>query len=272
MVRRRPGPPAPRKLRTARVAGFTLTEGIHADGSSLPWHTHDGSTICFVLEGSFTEVMAGSALLCVPATLKFTPAGERHCDRFDRGDARGLLIETEPPRMEAIRPYSAVLEERLTFQGGRLAAIAQRIHHEFRQMDSAAPLAMEGMLLELLAAASREQEMQLTGTEPAWLRRTREMIHADPACHRSLGVMAQAAGVHPVTLARAFRKAYGCSMGEYLRRLRIGRAARQLADSETPLAEIALAAGFADQSHFSNVFRRQTGMSPSSFRRSVRTS
>jgi AraC family transcriptional regulator len=61
-------------------------------------------------------------------------------------------------------------------------------------------------------------------------------------------------------------------MGEYLRRLRIGRAARQLAESETPLAEIALAAGFADQSHFSNVFRRQTGMSPSSFRRSVRTS
>jgi AraC family transcriptional regulator len=272
MVRKRPGPPAPRKLRTATVAGFTLTEGIHAHGSSLPWHTHDGSTICFVLQGTFTEVTAGTALLCVPATLKFTPAGERHCDRFDRGDARGLLIETEPLRMEAIRPYSGVLEERVSFQGGPLAAIARRIHHELRQMDSAAPLAIEGMLLELLAAAAREQEMRLTGTEPVWLRQTRELLHADPVPHRSLGQMAEAAGVHPVTLARAFRKAYGCSMGEYLRRLRIGRAARQLAESITPLAEIALAAGFADQSHFSNVFRRQTGMSPSAFRRSVRTS
>jgi AraC family transcriptional regulator len=164
------------------------------------------------------------------------------------------------------------LEEPLTFQGGRLAAIAQRIHHELRQVDTAAPLAMEGMLLELLAAAAREREMRLTGTEPVWLRQTQEILHADPATHWSLGAMAEAAGVHPVTLARAFRKVYGCSMGEYLRRLRIGRAARQLAESTAPLAEIALAAGFADQSHFSNVFRRQIGMSPSAFRRSIRTS
>ena len=77
-------------------------------------------------------------------------------------------------------------------------------------------------------------------------------------------------GVHPVTLARGFRKAYGCSVGAYLRWLRVARAARRLAETEAPLAEVALAAGFADQSHFSNVFRRETGLSPSQFRRAVR--
>jgi AraC family transcriptional regulator len=76
--------------------------------------------------------------------------------------------------------------------------------------------------------------------------------------------------VHPVTLARAFRRSFGCTVGEYLRRLRIERATEQLAGGDTPLAEIALAAGFADQSHFSNVFRRRTGMSPSAFRRAAR--
>ena len=60
------------------------------------------------------------------------------------------------------------------------------------------------------------------------------------------------------------------SIGEYLRRLRIDRAAEQLATGSQPLAEIALAAGFADQSHFSNVFRRRVGMSPSAYRREVR--
>ena len=73
-----------------------------------------------------------------------------------------------------------------------------------------------------------------------------------------------------MTLARGFRKAYGCSVGAYLRRLRLARAAERLAESEYTLAEIALEAGFADQSHFSNLFRRETGVSPSAFRRSVR--
>ena len=85
----------------------------------------------------------------------------------------------------------------------------------------------------------------------------------------SLAELAAGVGVHPVTLARAFRRTFGCTIGEYLRRLRIERAAEQLATGTQPLAEIALAAGFADQSHFSNVFRRRVGMSPSAYRREV---
>ncbi len=145
-----------RKLRTARVAGFTLTEGIHPAGSSLPWHTHDGPTICFVLQGAFTEISAGETLDCHPAMLKVTPAGERHWNRFDRGDAHGLLIEAEPARAEALRPYAAILDRHVSFQGGLPAAIARRIYEELRVMDEAAPLAIEGLLLELLAATTRQ--------------------------------------------------------------------------------------------------------------------
>ena len=270
MAEGRPGAPGVRKLRSVSVTGFTLTEGIHPAGSSLPWHTHDCPTICFVLEGAFTEIAGGQAMLCVPATVKFMPAGERHCDRFDLGNARGLLIEAGPSRAEAIRPYSGILEERATYHGGTLAAIAQRIVQEFRRMDAAAPLVIEGLLLELVAGATRERDTSETGSEPSWLRSARELLRAEPAVHWSLGALAGKAGVHPVTLARAFRRSYGCSVGEFVRRLRIERAARDLAEDDTPLAEIALAAGFSDQSHFSNVFRRQTGMSPSEFRRAAR--
>ncbi len=270
MVRRRQAPPGPTRLRTARVAGFTLTEGIHAAGSSLPWHTHDGPTLCFVLRGAFTEMSAGETLTCTPAMLKVTPAGERHCDRFDRGDARGLLIEADPDRVEAMRPHAAVLERHVNFRGGMPAAIARRIYQEFRAMDTAAPLAIEGLLLELLAAATRERLDRAPPDRPAWVAEARDMLHADPAARHTLGDLAGAVGVHPVTLARSFRRSFGCSVGQYVRRLRIERAAAQVAGSDTPLAEIALAAGFADQSHFSNVFRRQTGMSPSAYRRVIR--
>jgi AraC family transcriptional regulator len=252
------------------VAGFTLTEGIHPAGSSLPWHTHDGPTICFVLHGAFTEISAGEALACTPATLKVTPAGERHWDRFDQGDAHGLLIEAEPSRAEVLRPHAAVLDRHTVFRGGLPAAIAQRVYQELRGMDDAAPLAIEGLLLELLAAATRRGANGFAAGRPSWVLDARDYLHDDLATRRTLTDLAATVGVHPVTLARTFRRSFGCSVGEYLRRVRIERAAAQLAGSETPLAEIALAAGFADQSHFSNVFRRETGMSPSAYRRVVR--
>ena len=86
----------------------------------------------------------------------------------------------------------------------------------------------------------------------------------------SASSIAAASGVHSVTLARGFRRAYGCTLGEYIRR-RIERAIEKLRTSSAPLAEIALANGFADQSHFSNLFRRYTGVTPSRFRRAARS-
>lgn len=253
------------------AGGFTVTEGVHKDGTELPWHHHDTPTICFVIKGAFTEAWHGGSIRCTSSTLKVTPAGERHCDHFNRGDVRGLLIEPDDTVVAAIRPYSAVLDERVSFHGGLISGIAWRIYDEMRRMDSAAPLATEGLLLELVASASRLREPNGSSGRPRWLDDTRERIHEQLAARPSLAGLAGAGGVHPVTLARAFRRAFGCTVGEYVRSVRIERAARQLAETDLSLAEIALAAGFSDQSHFSNLFRRRTGLSPSRFRHAMRS-
>lgn len=256
--------------RATTISGFSLREGRHPAGSALPWHTHPGPTLCFVYAGAFTESFAGATLECTPGTVKITPAGEPHWNRFGREDTRGLLVEADASRVESLGGYAAVLAERGSFQDERLAVLAWRVAGELRRRDTAAALAIEGLLLELLAGVARERELRLTGALPRWLAEARNYLH-DPGQVGSLSELATAVGVHPVTLARGFRKAYGCSVGAYLRRLRVARAARELAETDAPLAEIALAAGFADQSHFSNVFRRETGLSPSAFRRTVRT-
>jgi AraC family transcriptional regulator len=182
-----------------------------------------------------------------------------------------LLIETDDALVAAIRPHSAVLDERLSFHGGLVSGIAWRVYEEMLRMDAAAPLAMEGLLLELVASASRLRDQNGRSGRPRWLEEARERIHADLAGRPSLTGLAEAVGVHPVTLARAFRRAFGCTVGEYVRGLRIERATRQLADSDLSLAEIALGAGFSDQSHFSNLFRQHTGLSPFRFRRAARS-
>jgi AraC family transcriptional regulator len=68
-------------------------------------------------------------------------------------------------------------------------------------------------------------------------------------------------------LSREFRRYYSCTVGEYVRHLRIEYACRLLSASNASLAEIALAAGFFDQSHFARNFKWQTGMTPHEYRR-----
>jgi AraC-like DNA-binding protein len=67
-------------------------------------------------------------------------------------------------------------------------------------------------------------------------------------------------------MAAEFRRFYKSTMGEYIRRLRVDFACRQISQRETPLTQIALAAGFSSQSHFCTAFRRVTRMTPTEYR------
>jgi AraC-like DNA-binding protein len=81
--------------------------------------------------------------------------------------------------------------------------------------------------------------------------------------------LAREVGVHPVALARAFRARFGSTPGAYLRQLRLAWSVSELTDGTRSIAEIAVEAGFADQSHFTRVFRRACGETPGAFRRYI---
>ena len=82
----------------------------------------------------------------------------------------------------------------------------------------------------------------------------------------TLDDLSREAGVHPVHLSRVFRKCVGEGIGEYVHRLRVRAACEQILEPEISIAEVSLALGFADQSHFTRAFRRVTGMTPAAFR------
>jgi AraC family transcriptional regulator len=82
----------------------------------------------------------------------------------------------------------------------------------------------------------------------------------------SLATVAHEVGMHPAHLAREFGRWYHCTVGEYLRTLRIEFAQQALAASDAPLGVIALQAGFCHQSHFNRTFIRLIGMTPGAYR------
>ena len=252
-------------LRRYEAPGFHLSETRHEAGSKIPRHAHETSSMYLLLEGCVTEDFGRGWVRREERELIFTPAGEPHANEFDTG-GRCFFVELDAATMARAEEYGR-LPAKVGLLRGRLPLLARKLYAEFRRDDEVLPLMVESIGLEMVAEMCREDHSRGT---PGWLREAKELLDD---CFRqpvSLGAAARAAGAHPVHLARVFRREYGCSVGEYVRRLRIEAACRELARCEVPLAEVAASCGFADQSHFCRTFRAAMDMSPSEYRRASR--
>jgi AraC family transcriptional regulator len=96
-----------------------------------------------------------------------------------------------------------------------------------------------------------------------------DKIHAEYLTQISLAELGDLAGLHPVHVARVFRRLERCSIGDYIRRLRVEHARRALVGTRRPIAEIALEAGFSDQSHLTRLMKRSLGITPAALRHNV---
>lgn len=108
------------------------------------------------------------------------------------------------------------------------------------------------------------------GLPPHLLRRAQEYMDAHLATDLTLDAVAREIGVSPRHFARAFRQSVGVPPHQWLLRRRIELARELLATGDSPLAEVAVQCGFADQSHFTSTFRRATGTTPGRYRGDVR--
>ena len=106
---------------------------------------------------------------------------------------------------------------------------------------------------------------------PDWVEELRRIIQdqIDTDLTLSLKEVSQTLEVHPSYLSREFSKYFdNLSFGEYLRKLRIEKAIQFLETSNYSLSEIAYLSGFSDQSHFSRIFKKHTGLPPSLYKKS----
>lgn len=256
-------------LKSREVAGFVLREIVHKPGVKIPKHSHERAHVAFVLRGVFAEKCERKILECKPLSVSFLAPGIMHSDDFRNG-AHSFLFEIAPQRLECVREH-LTLNEPVFHSGGVLAWLTMRLYTEARQTDEASSLAVEGLALEILAELSRQQKTISERKPPRWLERARELLHTNFPETLTHDEIAGQVGVHPVHLASVFRQHYKCTIGEYVRRLRIEFACRKISASNAPLADIALDVGFSDQSHFSKVFKHLTGMTPAQFRANLRT-
>lgn len=249
--------------RTAIADGLELIRKRYPAGLRMGRHEHADWRFCLALRGSYTDSWRGSHRTRTPWQLSLHPAGEAHTSVFHASTACFHIAYTGAWEERLLGAFG-IAREPQEFLGGRVPLVAAQLHDELRRDDTASPLVLEGLAFELIGWAARALGHERP--DAPWLRQARDLLHDRFAESLRVSEVAATLGVHPVQLAREFRRAFGCTVGDYVRRLRVDFVCRELATSAS-LAELALRAGFADQSHLTRVFKRATGVTPREYRK-----
>jgi AraC-like DNA-binding protein/quercetin dioxygenase-like cupin family protein len=255
-----------RARRQETVCGAVLAETAYAPLAVLPPHCHPAPTLFLIVRGQFVERADGRSAAYPAGTFSYQPAGAVHGGRFAGGAGRGFHIELTH-EVEAARGMGLGQRRLGAHAVAVVAALLRQLCAELRRPDDARRLALEGLVLQLLAALVRGSASEAPATREARaVRRAQELLAETGGRAPDWAALAAASGVPEDTLARAFRRTLGCTPAEYLRRVREESAARALAEGDAPLGRVALDAGYYDQAHFSRAFKARFGVTPSAYR------
>lgn len=229
-------------------------------------HAHDSTGITLVVDGSFRETADGREEVASALSLVVKPAGTIHADVVGPRGARTVCVEIDDEE-SLLSDVGDLGRWRWLHAGPGVQPLLGLLRG---LLDPAGETGAEEMVLELLGEVANVPGPPLDDV-PAWVRRAREAV--DDLAPEGIRVadLARQVGVHPVSLTRAFRRAYGVPVTIYRRRARLRWAASQVVGGKRSLCAIAHASGYADQPHMCREVRATTGLTPSLLRELARS-
>jgi len=260
---------------------FRCQAHVAAEGGEEPNPTH---SIVLVRSGVFRRTDQRETVLADPNHVLLFNAAEpyRYAHPLPGGDACTILTVETHRALELVAshaPADAEHPERPFRRGHGLSSPRTVwLHWEFLNLIArgAGRLALEDALAELAneaVACVYGAPVPSRRASPSTQRRRRDLVETvklmiSERLERppSLTELADVLDCSPYHLSHTFHGTAGLSLRRYLRRLRARVAAERLAAGASRLTPLALDLGYADHSHFTNSFRREWGVSPSTFR------
>jgi AraC-like DNA-binding protein len=238
-----------------------LSERIYPASVRLKFGGQGEAYFCFLLEGALSD----GTVTYFSGNVIFFPGDGTHTVDIVQ-DCRCFIVPVDRSLLSRANLNSFSTREARSLGTWEAPWLASRLYAEFHKGGPARELRIEAIILQLLALAARSSREGRSGGESLWLRRVRAVIDSQYLNGYRLSELASLAGVHRVHLIREFRKHYGTTIGEHLRKRRIEHAYQLLGQTDLPLREIASACRFADQSHFSKQFKKLSGLTPAEYR------
>jgi AraC-like DNA-binding protein len=262
--------------RDEALAGAEWLRGTYSDFAYAP-HAHDAECLAVITRGALRIRAAGQEFIARPGDVFAANADVLHAG-WPIDDA-GWSLRTMYVGLDRLR--ALLTGESVTgtstlcgpfVQDPDLAArllaaheCSERVASGLRR-DEALIAAMDSLFARYVRPARLDERAV---TAPRAVGRAREFLDAHIDTRISLQDLAGVSGLPPSRLLRAFARAVGMSPHAYQRQVRL-RHATTLIRAGTPISDAALAAGFADQAHFTRLFRRTMGLPPGAYQRAYR--
>jgi AraC family transcriptional regulator len=240
---------------------ITDTEYTH---DFVDWHYHENAYFTFLLKGRLAETNKKESCQLVPGSLLFHQWQDPHYNVKEPGYTRGFHIEISKAWFETHGVKQEALQGSFQLHEPKIKSLVNQIYLETKILDSASELS----ILQTIAAMQRNAESIATKA-PKWLAIIKQILNDEYLNPLTLDYLAKAVNIHPVHLSREFPKYFGCSLGDYLRTIRIEKSTELLLKRNLSIMSIANTCGFSDQSHFIRLFKVAKGVTPAQYRNLV---
>ena len=251
------------KIREQAFGGILTTETVFPEGFGSDWHYHQNPHYSHILSGGSKEIRGGVSRWQQPGDGLYYYPGISHQNLQYRPGTRIFNIELEGGFFKE-HGLDMPAEEQMFSDRLKVNAMGLlRILKEHYWQDQHSRISVEQLCVELITASP----VTTRNNYPDWTRKIIEVLNDQWNHPWSLVEFAGLLDIHPVTLSKYFSKYFGCTLGDYIRRIKVDSALKLIRSNRYSLTEVAYQCGFTDQAHFIKTFTLVTGMRPKQYRR-----
>lgn len=247
---------------------IVLTE-VEYQIENIDWHYHQNAFFSFIQRGLITEVNKKGKYNYGAGTVLFQQAGEPHYNPQLKNQSAALYLEIKPAwarrldiNLESLPKFTEIINPSIKI-------LFHRLNLESKINDMTIPLSVEELLVNIFTGDTDEIFSKYS-LAPKWIAETEEILRSEFTEKLTLEMLSRQVDVHPVHLCKYFKKFFGCTISEYIRKLRIEKSLGILLKANVSLTDIAYACGFSDQSHFTRNFKETLGTTPLYYKKMMR--
>ncbi|MDR6571101.1 helix-turn-helix transcriptional regulator [Chitinophaga ginsengisegetis] len=249
------------KIKERTFGNIITSETAFVPDTSSAYHYHANPHFSHILAGGSKEIRNGSSDIQYAGKGLYYYPGIAHQNVDYRPGTRIFNLELDATFFNtfglSLPPSSLMFENSHQLNTGGLI----RIMKEHYLDDADSRMAIDQLCINLVHPAKEGD-----ACFPEWTKKIKTVMNDYWNQPLSLSLLAAHLELHPVTISKHFPRYFGCSAGEYMRRMKVERAFPLIKQGKYSLTEIAYECGFTDQAHFTKTFRHVTGLLPKQYR------
>ncbi len=249
--------------RNFRIGDIMITDVEYHQPVPLEWHCHQNFHVTMILQGGCYESRKKRDIETLQGDVVLYNKYEPHRNFNEIFPSKNLNIEFKDTFFSNNNLEFDNFNQ-LFISNSDINFSLLKVYHECLINDL---YSEESIYLSLLTLFDKHSDKNSKNNgNPLWLDTIREILRDRWNEFIPLQEFSDELKVHPVTISKYFPRYFDCTLGEYMRKIKIEKALELLKRSNSSLSEIAYICGFSDQSHFIRTFKYFTNFNPGYYR------